>query len=946
MKAVFSCSRIRVMRYWVVLLQIALWPVFSSGQKQLDHEDFGIWNTIRGEQLSADGRYVAYVLEAELKDPVLVVYDAERDVERRFDRAGRHAFSAGSDYVAFAVQAGRDALRPFKRKGVKKEEWPGDTLVVLSLEGGELRRFPGLKAFTLPDKWSEWLVFEQRVMPAEDTVGMASDSVGEKKGDYAGVKAKGKSKDSDKTQLVVMHLASGSLDTLGLADDWSLSPGSPLVARHIEKGGDSLQSPGLYIRNLSAGEERCVDTGAFEMHQWVWHDSLPALAWLRNRDAESDNHRAAVLMLSAAAADARLIADSSWAGLPGDWCLSEHRQPEFSRDGKRLYFGTAPMPVKRDTNILDEEWPVLEVWHSGDQVLYTQQVNRLKRERERSYLAVAHLDGGSLVQLGRPEVPELLLAADGDADFALGMDDRAYQKFVSWEGHDYTDLYLIDQRDGSMRLLDTMVYGRPSWSPEGKYLSWYAPLDSAWVLLDPFRGTRRSWGHSSGYPFTEEAADMPRAAGSYGSPGWIAGDSGLLLYDRYDLWLVDPTGAREPERLTRGREGRERFRIIRRDEEQRYWPVKEPWLVHRFSETTKAEGYGLLRPGAWSYEWITDGPYRYARSVQQAKESPGLLFTRENFHEFPDLWLADFPELEKGRKISDANPQQGEYAWGDISLHKWEGPDGTEVEGLLVTPANFSADSSYPLIVNFYEKSADGLHQHRHPYAHRSTINYSFYASRGYVIFNPDIHYAEGDPGESAMRHVMSGLDYLLGKGFVDSARMALQGHSWGGYQIAHIITGTNRFACAASGAPVVNMVSAYGGIRWGTGMSRMFQYERTQSRLGRTLWEDPDRYLRNSPIFHIPDIETPVLILHNDEDGAVPWYQGIEFFVALRRLNKPAWLLNYNGEPHWPLKLANRLDFHKRLQQFFDHYLQGAEAPEWMETGVPAVKRDYELGY
>src|SRR5690606_18038099 len=199
------------------------------------------------------------------------------------------------------------------------------------------------------------------------------------------------------------------------------------------------------------------------------------------------------------------------------------------------------------------------VWHSGDQVLYTQQVNRLKRERERSYLAVAHLDSGALVQLGRPEVPELLLAADGDADFALGMDDRAYQKFVSWEGHDSADLYLIDQRDGSMRLLDTMVYRRPSWSPQGRYLSWYAPLDSAWVVLNPFRGTRRSWGHSSGYPFTEEAADMPRAAGSYGSPGWLAGDSGLLLYDRYDLWLVDPTGAREPERLTRGREGRERF---------------------------------------------------------------------------------------------------------------------------------------------------------------------------------------------------------------------------------------------------------------------------------------------------------------------------------------------------------------------------------------------------
>ena len=128
--------------------------------------------------------------------------------------------------------------------------------------------------------------------------------------------------------------------------------------------------------------------------------------------------------------------------------------------------------------------------------------------------------------------------------------------------------------------------------------------------------------------------------------------------------------------------------------------------------------------------------------------------------------------------------------------------------------------------------------------------------------------------------------------------------------------------------------------------MSRMFQYEKTQSRIGATLWEDRDKYILNSPLFQADKINTPLLILHNDEDGAVPWYQGIELFVALRRLEKPAWLLNYNEQPHWVMKQENRLDFARRMQQFFDHYLMDAPMPVWMAKGIPAVDKGKEFGF
>jgi len=248
-------------------------------------------------------------------------------------------------------------------------------------------------------------------------------------------------------------------------------------------------------------------------------------------------------------------------------------------------------------------------------------------------------------------------------------------------------------------------------------------------------------------------------------------------------------------------------------------------------------------------------------------------------------------------------------------------------------------------MVYFYERSSDRLHSYRAPTPGGSSISFSFYASRGYVVFVPDIPYEVGYPGESALDAVVPGVLSIVAQGFVDPGRIGVQGHSWGGYQIAYMITKTNLFAAAEAGAPVSNMTSAYGGIRWGSGMSRMFQYERTQSRIGGTLWESTAEYIHNSPVFYADKIRTPLLMMHNDEDGAVPWYQGIEMFVAMRRLQKPVWMLNYNGQGHGLSREADRKDWAIRMQQFFDHYLMDAPAPIWMEEGVPAVLKGKELG-
>ena len=247
------------------------------------------------------------------------------------------------------------------------------------------------------------------------------------------------------------------------------------------------------------------------------------------------------------------------------------------------------------------------------------------------------------------------------------------------------------------------------------------------------------------------------------------------------------------------------------------------------------------------------------------------------------------------------------------------------------------------MLVYFYEKSSDQLYVHSVPAPSWSIINIPWCTSNGYVVFVPDITYRIGYPGQSAYDAVVSGTRAMVDRfSFIDSTRMGIQGQSWGGYQVAYLVTRTNLFKAAMAGAPVSNMTSAYGGIRWGTGRSRMFQYEQTQSRLGATLWEKPELYIENSPLFHVPDIQTPLLIMHNDSDGAVPWYQGIEFFTALRRLNKPAWMLSYNDEGHNLSKWPDRVDLSIRMMQFFDHYLKAKPEPEWMVQGFPLTKKGW----
>ena len=325
----------------------------------------------------------------------------------------------------------------------------------------------------------------------------------------------------------------------------------------------------------------------------------------------------------------------------------------------------------------------------------------------------------------------------------------------------------------------------------------------------------------------------------------------------------------------------------------------------------------------------------------KAKDADVLLLTAARFDQFPDLLVAglDFKSISK---VSDGDKQRAQFNWGTSELIGYKNLDGIPLKGMLIKPENFDPTKKYPMIVYIYERLSQGLHSFRNP-TPGTSINPIFYASNGYLVFMPDIVYTIGYPGQSALKCVLPAVQAVVDKGFVDENAIGIQGHSWGGYQIAYMVTQTNRFKAAAPGAAVSNMTSAYSGIRWGSGVPRQFQYERTQSRIGGSLWEYPMRYLENSPVFRADRVQTPLLMINNDEDDAVPWYQGIEYYLALRRLNKEVYLFSYNGEKHGLRKRQNQKDYTRRLQEFFDHFLKGAPAPEWMEKGIPYIQREKE---
>ncbi len=508
---------------------------------------------------------------------------------------------------------------------------------------------------------------------------------------------------------------------------------------------------------------------------------------------------------------------------------------------------------------------------------------------------------------------------------------------MTWDGR-YRDYYISRLNTGFRRKILTRQQFDVSLSPGGRYAVYYK--NKHWYLYDVRLKFPRRLTGAIKTPFFNEDHDYPSDVPGYGIGGWTENDRSVIIYDKYDIWeFFLGSNVNRFICLTegKGRQNKLIFRIQTLDPEAKFFKKNEKLLLTAYSDEEKYTAFYRGTVGKPGVEELIREKKKFT-FLKKAKEADRIIYTRESFEEFPDIWVSDF-DFKSVQEVTDVNPRLKEFLWGTPELLEWKALDGTRLQGVVIKPENFDSTKRYPVLVYFYRFFSQRLYDFN-PVVINHRPCFPYYTGHGYVIFLPDIRFEIGHPGRSAFQCIVPGVQKLIDMGIADPKAIGLHGHSWSGYQTAFIVTQTNMFAAAVAGAPVSNMTSAYSGIRWGSGLARQFQYEKFQSRIGKSLWEDPELYIENSPVFFAHRVETPLLVQFGDEDGAVPWYQGIELYLAMRRLNKNCIFLQYNDEPHHLKKYPNKLDYTIKMKEFLDHYLKGQPAPDWISKGVPYNKK------
>lgn len=931
---------------------------FAHAQKKpLDHSVYDTWESLGTKQLTNDGNWIAYSINQQEGDANLFfqhsVTAQKIKVSRGSTTLGGNLFSSDSKFAAVSIKPWYKDIRMAKIKKKKPDEMTKDTLGIVNLSNFTLTKIPRVKSFKFPENGGALLAYlMEKPLDTAKKKPAASPSGESKNDDLALIFADDEPSGAgakEGTDLILKNLNTGVERNFKYVTDYSFSKdGKKLVFAASGSKKDKNAQQGVFLLNTETGVLKTLVKGKGNFKSFTFDDDSEHLAFLGETSPEKAEIKDFNIYYNSLTLDtAQILVDKDMSGMPEKFAVSGDGRLNFSKDGNRLFFGIAPVKKPKDTTLIDFENAKLDIWGYKDDYLQPMQLKNVDRESKKSFMTVIDIYGEpKIIPLTDLKLPDAGLVNEGNAAFVLGSSDYGNRIASQWNGGSVRDYYLIDIKTAARKKIIENLDGSASASPNGNYVLYYDKKSKIWSTYHVATGKITALNSNMNVKFYDEDNDVPDEPNSYGIAGWTEEDKAVLIYDRYDIWQFSPDGKTAPKNLTNGfgRANNLTFRVERTDPEFRFFTKKDVLWLDAFNNTTKENGfYRKAINDSKNPELVVMSPAKYS-ALTKAKNVEVYLVDKSNYTTSPELFLTK--DLKSLTKIASTNPQQSSYNWGTAELVKWTTPKGHNSEGILYKPENFDPAKKYPMIVYFYEKLSDGLYTYKSPAPSASSINIPYFVSNGYLVFTPDISYETGHPGKSAEEYINSGVESLKKNAWVDGSKIGIQGQSWGGYQVAHLITATDMYAAAWAGAPVANMTSAYGGIRWESGMNRQFQYEKTQSRIGATLWEKPELYIENSPIFHLPKVKTPVAIMSNDADGAVPWYQGIEMFTGLKRLGKPAWLVVYNNEAHNLVQRQNRKDISVRLGQFFDHYLKGAKAPVWMTSGIPAVEKGKSWGF
>ena len=971
----------------------------SAAGKQLTAADLKAWKGIRSSTLSNDGKWFAYILAPNEGDASVVIRStADGAKETRFaigemPTQGGGPFGApggatltisgDNKWAAFTIYPTQREARRLRqqRRPVQNK------VAVVNLATGQKTEFDKIRRFAFAGDKPQWIALYGYSPEAPPAGGAAPGGAG------AGAAGAAASR-TDAADLLLYGLASGSVINVGNVSEFSFDDSGNYLAYTID-ARDRIGN-GIQLRDLRTDVVRALDSDQAIYRRLAWADSGPALTVLRGKpDSVAKDTLFAVLAFTSIGTPAqkKVVFDAAGrADFPAAMKVSGDRAPRISEDFGTVFFGiraakpAAPVVASREEAgagpgasrqpvvqagapgeggarnqprvDADDENPSLVLWHWKDPRLQAMQLVQEQQDKSYSYLSEYRVAENKFVRLSDDALRSVTVLPHDRG--AYGVDIRDYEQRSSYDGRYYSDIYTVDLRTGERKLAikkSLAFFGTPS--PDGKQLLFWGD-DAHYYVLDFATGEKRNITKDVSATFANDEDDHNNIIAPPRRPfGWAKDGSAVLLNDGWDIWRV-PTkpGAKAINLTVDGRKNQVRYQRLytfaapgsRRAAAPAgpFGPLPsegvdltKPLYFATYGEWTKKEGFSRVDPvkgGATSLVF-EDASLNFMK----ARDADVFLYTRQTARDFPDYYVAN-ADFKGGRQITDANPQQKEFAWtSGARLIKYVSDKGDTLQGALYLPANYEPGKKYPLLVTIYEKRSQLLNSYVSP-SETSTPNRSIYTSRGYAVLDPDIVYKVNDPGMSAVWCVLPAVRAAIGTGMIDSSKVGLWGHSWGGYQTAFLVTQTNMFHAAVAGAALTDLVSMYSSVYWNTGGTNQAIFESSQGRFKGNFISNYDAYIRNSPAFHADKVTTPLVLLHNDKDGAVDFNQGITYYNTLRQLGKDVILLEYVGENHGLQRPVNQKDYAVRMREWFDYQLKGAPAADWIVNGVPRLKMEEHL--
>jgi dienelactone hydrolase len=920
-----------------------------AGRRPLQMTDAATWRGIGGATLSHDGQWFAYRTGPAEGEGEVVARQLKGDKEYKFPagegRFGQLSLSDDGKWLAFSVAPRRTLPGPAAPVTGPRPQLPASKVVLVNLSDGSKTEFEGVRRFVFAGSPTHSLALQKAPAPAGGTTAPAS-------GPPATPERSGGA------DLILRDLASGNELTLGNVSEFAFDKKGQSLALVIDSQGQI--GNGVQLRNMKTAVLRQLDSDKASYQGLAWTEKGDGLTVLKGVEDKAFKGKLYSVLgftdLDAPTPKKIAYDPKTDKSFPAGMSISPNRSASFADDLGAIFFGihevkkadVAPKdPPKegpgkdgppRDTKAAPpKEKPDLVIWHWADDRLQSQQQVQAGADQTYNYLGVYRVKENKFLRLADDALRQVTPAPK--QRWAVGIDDRNYRRQGSLDGRRFQDVYVVDLETGQRRLAlsHNRWYFGPS--PDGTHFLYYD--DGHFLTYDMAVGQSHRLAEGAPVSFIDVEDDHPIDRPPTRPIGWTKDGSAVLLSDHWDVWKFPVHGGSGVNLTADGKRDGIRYRVrFALNPEERGIDLSAPVYFGGFGDRTKQSGIVRLDPnGALTRLCWDDAEIG---SLMKARHSDVFLYVRGTEKDYPEYYVTD-ATFKNGRKLTNTNPQQEKVHWSSGSkLLDYTSTKGDKLQASLMLPANYEKGKSYPTIVYIYERLSDRLHGYTPPTA--NGFNPSIYTSNGYAVLMPDIRYRVNDPGRSAVWCVLPALEAAVATGIVDRARVGLHGHSWGGYQTSFLITQTDAFKAAVAGAPLTDLVSMYSSIYWNTGSANQPIFESSQGRFTAGYWEDPEAYIRNSPVYHAKNVKTPLLLLHNDKDGAVDWTQGIEYFNTLRRLDKPVVMLQYKGENHGLAKPANQKDYTVRMREFFDHHLMGKEAPAWLKEGVPHLKMDEHL--